>query len=62
LFRGGGGVRPCVWNAGNGRREATSDRLIANAERPVTIIKLTIGLSVTGKKTGFGKPVTGSEK
>ena len=28
----------------------------------MTIIPLTIGLSVTGKKTGFGKPVTGSEK
>ena len=44
--------RPCIWNAGHGRREATSDRLIASAEpeRPVTIIPLTIGLSVTGKK------------
>jgi len=39
--------RPCVWYVG---REATSDRLIASAERPVTIIPLTIGLSVTGKK------------
>jgi len=46
---------------GHGRHEATSDRLIASAERPVTIIPLTIGLSVTGK-TGFGKPVTGFEK
>ena len=35
---------------GHGRPEATSDRLIASAERPVTIIPLTIGLSVTGKK------------
>jgi len=35
---------------GHGRREATSDRLIASAERPVTIILLTIGLSVTCKK------------
>jgi len=34
----------------HGRREATSDRLIASAERPVTIIPLTIGLSVTSKK------------
>jgi len=38
-------------------REATSDRLIASAERPVTIIPLTIGLSVTGKnrfrQTGY---------
>jgi len=49
--------RPCVWYVGHGRREATSDRLIASAERPVTIIPLTIGLSVTGKK-----PVTGFEK
>jgi len=48
LFRGVG--VPCVWYAGHGRREATSDRLIASAERPVTIILLTIGLSVTGKK------------
>jgi len=39
-----------------------ADRLIVSAERPVTIIPLTIGLSVTGKKNGFGKPVTGSEK
>jgi len=52
LFRGVG-----VWYAGHGRREATSDRLIASAERLVTIIPLTIGLSVTGKK-----PVTGFEK
>jgi len=35
------------------RREATSNRLMASAERPVTIILLTIGLSVTGKKTGY---------
>jgi len=42
--------RPCVWYAGHGGREATSDRLIASAERPVTIIPLTIGFSVTGKK------------
>jgi len=41
---------PCVWYAGHGRHEATSDRLIASAERPVTIIPLTVGLSVTGKK------------
>ena len=34
----------------HGRREATSDRLIASAERPVTIIPLTIGLSVTGNR------------
>jgi len=45
LFRGVG-----VWNAGHSRREATSDRLTASAERPVTIIPLTTGLSVTGKK------------
>jgi len=32
---------------GHGRREATSDQLIASE---VTIIPLTIGLSVTGKK------------
>jgi len=61
LFRGVG-----VWNVGHGRREATSDRLLASMERPVTIIPpLTIGLPVNGKKpkkTGFGKPVTGSEK
>jgi len=44
-------------NRKKNRREATSNRLIASAERPVTIILLTIGLSVTGKK-----PVTGSEK
>jgi len=44
LFRGVG-----VWNAGHSRREATSDRLTASAERPVTIIPLTTGLSVTGK-------------
>ena len=25
--------RPCVWNAGHGRHEATSHRLIASAER-----------------------------
>jgi len=43
--------RPCVWYADHGRREATSDRLIASAERPVTIIPLTIDLSVTGKKS-----------
>jgi len=49
--------RPCVWYVGHGRRKATSDRLTASAERPVTIIPLTTGLSVTGKK-----PVTGSEK
>jgi len=42
--------RPCVWYVSHGRREATSDRLIASAERPVTIIPLTVGLSVTGKK------------
>jgi len=42
--------RPCVWYTGDGRREATSDRLTASTERPVTIIPLTIGLSVTGKK------------
>ena len=30
--------------------EATSNRLIASAERPVTIMSHTIGLSVTGKK------------
>ena len=36
--------RPCVWYAGHGRCEATSDRLIASAERQVTIIPLTIGL------------------
>jgi len=46
---------------GHGRREATSDRLIASAERPVTIIPLTIGLSVTSKNR-FRQPVTGSEK
>ena len=49
--------RPCVWYAGHGRHEATSDRLIASAERPVTIIPLTIGLSVAGKnrfrQTGY---------
>ena len=49
--------RPCVWYVGHGRREATSDRLIASAERPVTIIPLTIGLSITGKnrfrQTGY---------
>jgi len=49
--------RPCVWYAGHGRCEATSDRLIASAERPATIIPLTIGLSVTGKnrfrQTGY---------
>jgi len=54
--------RPCVWNAGHGHREATSDRLIASAERPVTIIPLTVGLSVTGKKPVSAKPLTGSEK
>ena len=32
-----------VWHTGHGRREATSDRLIASAERQVTI-PLTIGL------------------
>ena len=42
--------RPCVWYVGHGRREATSDRLMASAERPLTIIPLTTGLSVTGKK------------
>ena len=36
--------RPCVWYASHGRREATSDRLIASSERQVTIIPLTIGL------------------
>jgi len=36
--------RPSVWYAGHGHREATSDRLIASAERLVTIIPLTIGL------------------
>jgi len=36
--------RLCVWYAGHGRCEATSDRLIASAERQVTIIPLTIGL------------------
>ena len=36
--------RPCVWYAGQGRREATSDRLIASAERLMTIIPLTVGL------------------
>jgi len=49
--------RPCVWYASHCRREATSDRLIAISERPVTIIPLTIGLSVTGKnrfwQTGY---------
>jgi len=35
---------------------------MASAERLVTIIPLTIGLSVTVKKTGFGKPVTGFGK
>ena len=41
--------RPCVWYAGHGRREATSDRLIASAKRPVTIIPLTIGLLSDGR-------------
>ena len=41
--------RPCVWYAGHGRREATSDRLIASAERPVTSIPLTIGLLSDGR-------------
>jgi len=34
---------------GHGRREATSDRLIASAERPVTIIPLTVGLLSSGR-------------
>jgi len=41
--------RQCVWYAGHGRREATSDRLITSAERPVTIIPLTIGLLSGGR-------------
>jgi len=34
---------PCVWYADHGRVKQTSDRLIATAEQPVTIIVLTIG-------------------
>ena len=41
--------RPCVWYAGHGRCEATSDRLIASAERPVTIIPLAISLLSGGR-------------
>jgi len=35
--------RPFVWYAAHSRREATSNRLIASTERPVTIIPLTVG-------------------
>ena len=41
--------RPCVRYVGHGRREATSDRLIASVERRVTIIPLTVGLLSGGR-------------
>ena len=40
--------RPCVWYVGHCCHEATSDRLIASAEWPVTIISLTVGLLLGG--------------
>jgi len=40
---------PCMWYAGHGRHEATSYRLRASAERPVTIIPLTVGLLSGGR-------------
>jgi len=41
--------RPCVWYVGHCCHEATSDRLIASVERPVTIISLTVGLLLGGR-------------
>jgi len=46
--------RPCVWHAGYGCREATSERSIDSKHgRPVTIIPLTVGL-LSGGRVSLG--------